>query len=120
MQDWFGFARNHYDRIGHFAQWFIPAVAARELLLRTSPLKPGKWMFFIVVSICLAFSAFYELIEWWTSVSQGASAEAFLGTQGDEWDAQWDMFMCLVGAVISMLILPKLHDRSMARRTETM
>jgi putative membrane protein len=113
MQDWFGFARNHYDRIGHFAQGFIPALLTRELLLRTSPLRPGKWLNFICVSICLAISAFYELIEWWTAASQGASADAFLGSQGDIWDAQWDMFLCLLGATASMALLRKLHDRAL-------
>lgn len=111
MQDWFGFTRNHYDRIGHFAQGFIPALVSRELLLRTSPLKPGKWLCFIVLSICLAVSAFYELIEWWTAAWQGASADAFLGSQGDVWDAQWDMFFCLLGALSALLLFSKLHQK---------
>lgn len=113
MQDWFGFARNHYDRIGHFAQGFVPALLSRELLLHTSPLRPGKWLNFITVSICLAISAFYELIEWWTAASQGASADAFLGSQGDIWDAQWDMFLCLIGATMAVIFLRKLHDRAL-------
>lgn len=113
MQDWFGFARNHYDRIGHFAQGFIPAILTRELLLRTSPLLPGKWLNFITVSICLAISAVYELIEWWAAASQGASADAFLGSQGDIWDAQWDMFLCLIGATLSVALLRKIHDRAL-------
>lgn len=113
MQDWFGFARNHYDRIGHFAQGFIPAILTRELLLRTSPLQPGKWLNFITVSICLAISAVYELIEWWAAASQGASADAFLGSQGDIWDAQWDMFLCLIGATLSVALLRKAHDRAL-------
>lgn len=116
MKDFFGFARNHYDRIGHFAQGFIPAIAAREILLRTSPLQRGKWLAFIVTCICLAVSAFYELIEWWTSVAQGASADAFLGTQGDPWDAQWDMFFALTGAITSQILLSGIHDKSMAKR----
>jgi putative membrane protein len=111
MQDAFGFARNHYDRIGHFAQGFIPAILAREILLRTSPLRRGKWLYFIVVAICLACSAFYELIEWRVSVAQGASAEAFLGTQGDPWDAQWDMFFALIGANVALLTLSGYHDK---------
>ncbi|MBU1242085.1 DUF2238 domain-containing protein [Myxococcota bacterium] len=115
MQDWFGFSRNHYDRIGHFAQGFIPALLARELLLRTSPLRPGKWLNFLVVAVCLAISAFYEFIEWWTAASQGASADAFLGSQGDIWDAQWDMFLCLIGAIVAVAFLRGVHDRALAR-----
>lgn len=111
MQDWFGFERNNYDKIGHFAQGFIPAILTREILLRTSPLKAGKWLSFIVVSICLAISAFYELLEWWTAIAQGASAEAFLGTQGYEWDAQSDMFLALIGAGSSLLLLSGFQDR---------
>lgn len=115
MQDLFHFHRNHYDRIGHFAQGFIPAMLVRELLLRTSPLKAGKWLSFIVVSICLAISAFYELIEWWTAASQGASADAFLGSQGDIWDAQWDMFFALIGAITALLTLSKLHNKAIEK-----
>ncbi len=115
VKDALGLARNHYDRLGHFAQGFIPAIAAREVLLRTSPLRPGKWLFFLVTCVCLAVSALYELIEWWTSVAQGASAEAFLGTQGDVWDPQWDMFCCLVGALLALLFLSKFHDGQIAR-----
>jgi putative membrane protein len=111
MQDWFHFTRNNYDKIGHFAQGFIPAIIARELVLRTSPLNRGKWLSFIVVSICFAISAFYELVEWWTSLAQGASAEAFLGTQGDEWDAQSDMFVALIGAVLALVSLSPLHNK---------
>lgn len=111
MQDWFHFTRNNYDKIGHFAQGFIPAILVREILFRTSPLEKGKWFNFIIVSICLALSAFYELLEWWTSVFQGASAEAFLGTQGDPWDAQSDMFFALIGAISALLFLSKIHNR---------
>lgn len=110
MQDWFGFERNNYDKIGHFAQGFFPAILAREILIRTSPLQKGKWLSFIVVSICLAISAFYELIEWWAAVAQGASAEAFLGTQGYEWDAQSDMFLALIGSIASLIIMSRAHD----------
>ncbi len=113
MQDAFGFARNHYDRIGHFAQGFIPALLARELLLRKTPLRVGGWLFFLVTSVCLAASAFYELIEWWTAAVQGASAEAFLGTQGDPWDAQWDMFFALCGALVAQISLGWAHDRAL-------
>ncbi|MCL6558988.1 MAG: DUF2238 domain-containing protein, partial [Firmicutes bacterium] len=111
IKDIFGFSRNHYDRVGHFAQGFFPAILTREILLRKSPLKKGGWLFFIVVSICLAISSFYELTEWWVSVATGTAADAFLGTQGDVWDTQWDMFLALCGAVISLLLLSKLHDR---------
>lgn len=115
-RDLFGLARNHYDRIGHLAQGFFPALVIREILLRCSPLRPGKWLFFIVVCICLAFSAGYELLEWWTALlatpGQGA---AFLGTQGDVWDTQWDMFLCLVGAVAAQLLFSRYHDRQLAR-----
>lgn len=115
VQDLFGFARNHYDRVGHFAQGFIPAILAREVLLRRSPLVPGKWLFFIVTSVCLAVSACYELIEWWAAVLGGSAADAFLGTQGDVWDTQWDMFMALLGAVGAQLLLARAHDRDLAR-----
>jgi putative membrane protein len=115
MKEAFGFARNHYDRIGHFAQGFVPAILAREILLRTSPLVRGKWLFTIVVAICLAFSAFYELIEWWTALIGGHGAEAFLGTQGDIWDTQNDMFQALLGAITAQLLLAGWHDRQLAR-----
>jgi putative membrane protein len=114
-QDLLGFERNHYDRLGHFAQGFIPAVLAREILLRCSPLKPGGWLFFIVVCICLAFSALYELVEWWTAAAGGEAARDFLGTQGDPWDTQWDMFLALVGAVSSLALLGRVHDRQLHR-----
>jgi len=107
----FGFARNHYDRLGHFAQGFVPAILVREILLRTSPLRPGRWLFVLVTAVCLAFSACYEFIEWWTALAGGESAEAFLGTQGDVWDTQWDMFLALIGAITAQLVLTKLHDR---------
>ncbi|HDS05523.1 MAG TPA: DUF2238 domain-containing protein, partial [Deltaproteobacteria bacterium] len=111
MQEWFNFSRNHYDRIGHFAQGFIPAILAREILIRTSPLRPGKWLFFLVVCVCLAISAFYEFIEWWVVLVQGSSAEAFLGTQGDVWDTHWDMLFAMTGAIVALLTLSKLHNR---------
>ena len=115
VQDLFGFERNHYDRLGHLAQGFIPAVLAREILIRCSPLRSGGWLFFIVVCICLAFSAFYELMEWWAAVAGGAAANEFLGTQGDPWDTQWDMFLALIGAMASLLLLRRLHDRQLER-----
>ena len=114
-QDAFGLARNHYDRVGHLAQGFVPAMLAREVLLRRSPLKRGKWLGFLVVCVCLALSATYELIEWLAAVLGGSAADAFLGTQGDVWDTQWDMFMALVGATSALLLLSRVHDRQLAR-----
>jgi putative membrane protein len=110
LRDTFELSRNHYDRLGHFAQGFIPAVIAREVLLRKSPLGPGRWLFFIVISICLAVSAAYELIEWLAALVCGTGATAFLGTQGDPWDTQNDMALCLVGAVVSLISLGRVHD----------
>ena len=110
----FGFARNHYDRIGHFAQGFIPALLAREVFIRTSPLGESRWLPFVVVCFCLAFSAFYELIEFWTALASGAAATDFLGTQGDPWDTQWDMQLALIGAIVSLLTLSRLHDRQLS------
>jgi len=115
LRDALGLERNHYDRLGHFAQGFVPAIIAREILLRKSPLKRGKWLFAVVVSFCLSISAFYELIEWWVALATGSAADAFLGTQGDAWDTQWDMFMALLGAVSALLIFQKLHDRQLDR-----
>ena len=114
MEQAFGFARNHYDRIGHFAQGFIPALLAREVFIRTSPLGGSRWLPFVVVCFCLAFSAFYELIEFWTALASGAAATDFLGTQGDPWDTQWDMQLALIGAIVSLLTLSRLHDRQLA------
>jgi putative membrane protein len=114
-QDLFGFARNHYDRLGHFAQGFVPAILAREILLRCTPLQPGKWMFFLVACVCLAVSAGYELFEWGTALVTGEASDAFLGTQGDVWDTQWDMLLALIGSVLSQLTLGQVHDRQMER-----
>jgi putative membrane protein len=111
MQDWFGFARNHYDRIGHFAQGFFPAIIIREFMLRKSPLKRGGLLVFITISICLAISALYELIEFGYTVSIGESSESFLGSQGDIWDAQWDMLFALIGSICALIVLPKIHDK---------
>lgn len=108
-----GWTRNNYDKLGHFAQGFVPAIVAREILLRTSPLKRGKWLAFIVVCICLAISAMYELIEWRTAVGTGEAADAFLGTQGDVWDTQEDMAMALIGAISALLTLTWVHDRQL-------
>ncbi|HEX9673950.1 MAG TPA: DUF2238 domain-containing protein [Burkholderiales bacterium] len=111
VQEWLGLARNPYDRFGHFAQGFIPAIIAREILTRTFRLAPGGFLFFVVVCIALALSACYEMIEWWTALALGQGADHFLGTQGDEWDTQWDMFLALVGAVVSQGLFSRLHDR---------
>jgi putative membrane protein len=116
MQEAFGFARNHYDRIGHLAQGFVPAMIARELLLRTSPLRRGGWLFFLVLSVCLAISVFYEFIEWWAALLSGSAADAFLATQGDVWDTQWDMLLAGLGATVAQLLLARLHDRELAAR----
>ena len=113
MQEWFGLARNHYDRIGHFAQGFVPAMVAREILFRRSPLRGSRWLPFMVVCFCLAFSALYELIEFWTALATGEQAEAFLGTQGDPWDTQWDMLLALFGAITALLLLSRWHDRGL-------
>ena len=115
VSDALGLARNHYDRLGHFAQGFIPAILAREILVRTSPLRGSRWLPFVVVAFCLAFSAFYEMIEWWTAVLAGASSTAFLGTQGDVWDTQWDMFLATCGAIVAIATLSRVHDRALAR-----
>lgn len=113
MQDLFGFTRNHFDRIGHFAQGFVPALVIRELLLKTSMLQPGRWLFFLVCSVSLAFSALYELFEWGAAIMLGQSAMEFLGTQGDQWDTQWDMFLALIGAITGQLLLGRLHTRQL-------
>ncbi len=113
LQELFEVARNPYDRIGHFAQGFVPAIIAREILLRRTPLQRGGWLFFIVCSICLAISACYEFIEWWSALIGGGSAEAFLGTQGDVWDTQWDMFLALCGSIAAQLTLARVHDRAL-------
>jgi putative membrane protein len=114
MQQWFGFARNHYDRIGHFAQGFVPAIAAREVLIRIARYRRDAWLNVVVFSIAAAVSALYELLEWAVAALTGTAAEAFLGTQGDVWDTQKDMAMACVGAVCALLLLRKWHDRSMA------
>lgn len=123
-REWFGWTRNNYDKLGHVAQGFVPAIVAREILLRTSPLggargtgdgRPSRWLPFLVVSVCLAFSAFYELIEWWVALLSDEAAEAFLGTQGYVWDTQSDMGWALAGAIVSLALLSRAHDRSLAR-----
>jgi len=118
MQRVFGFSRNHYDRIGHLAQGFVPAIIAREILVRRSPLRPGKWLFVIVLCVCLAISACYEFIEWWSALIGGSAADAFLGTQGDPFDTQADMLMALIGAFLAQALLARLHDRQIAQKLQ--
>ncbi|WIX91418.1 DUF2238 domain-containing protein [Amycolatopsis sp. DG1A-15b] len=113
VQDWLGTKRNDYDRLGHFVQGFVPAVAVREVLLRRTPLRPGGWVAFLVVSVCLAISACFEFVEWFSALVAGSGADAFLATQGDVWDTQWDMFLCLCGAVLSVLVWRRVHDRQL-------
>ena len=115
VQDWLDLSRNHYDRLGHIAQGFIPAILMREILWRASPLRGSRWLPFLVVCFCLAFSAVYEFIEWWSALIIGESADAFLATQGDVWDTQWDMFLAMSGAIVSLLLLSRIHDRQLAR-----
>jgi putative membrane protein len=111
VRDAFDLERNHYDRLGHFAQGFVPAIVAREILLRTSPLRAGAWLFTLVVCVALAISAFYEFLEWCSALLGGIAAEKFLGTQGDVWDTQWDMFLAMCGAIVAQLLLARRHDR---------
>lgn len=113
-QGWFGWTRNNYDKLGHFAQGFMPAILAREILLRRSPLTHGKWLIFVILSICLAFSACFELIEWFVAIALGGAAD-FLGTQGYIWDTQSDMAWAVIGAVSALVLLSRLHDRDMGR-----
>ena len=113
LKDIFELERNNYDKLGHFVQGFTPAVIAREILLRKSVVSKGKWLFFIVISICMAISAFYELLEWWVALATGTGSNEFLGTQGYIWDTQSDMFYCLIGAFLSLIFFRKLHDREL-------
>ena len=113
LQDLFDFSRNNFDRIGHLAQGFIPAIALRELLLRTSSLKKSMWLPLLIIGTCLGMSAFYELFEWWVALLLHQSADDFLGTQGDQWDTQWDMFMALIGAIAAVIFLSRAHDKSL-------
>jgi putative membrane protein len=115
MREWFHLSRNPYDGIGHFAQGFIPAIAARELLLRRTLLERGGWLFVIVTSVCLAISALYELIEWGVAVALGQGADEFLGTQGDPWDTQKDMAFAWLGAMVAQWLLARWHDAQLSR-----
>ncbi len=118
LRDEFHLARNYYDRLGHLAQGFIPAIVTREILLRKTPLPRGGWLFFLVTCVCVAVSASYEFFEWWVALASGSDAVAFLATQGDIWDTQWDMFLALCGAITSQLLLARWHDQSMASIAE--
>jgi len=115
IKDYFELERNNYDKIGHWAQGFIPAIIAREIFIRKSIINSIPWRNFIVVCFCLALSAFYEIIEWWAAIFACESAEAFLGTQGYIWDTQSDMALALLGAILSLMILSKLHDKQIHR-----
>ncbi|WP_418960510.1 DUF2238 domain-containing protein [Streptomyces tritici] len=117
VRDWLGLERNPYDRFGHLMQGFVPAVLVRELLVRTSPLRGSRWLAPLAVCGCLAFSAVFEMLEWAAAVIGGQAADAFLATQGDVWDTQWDMFCALIGATCSLILLSRLHDRSLGRLT---
>jgi putative membrane protein len=113
VRDALDLARNNFDRLGHFAQGFVPAIAARELLLRCTPLQRGGWLFVLVTACCLAISACYEFIEWWSALLLGSGADEFLATQGDIWDTQWDMLCAGIGAVTAQLLLARWHDRQL-------
>ena len=114
MKDWFGFTRNHYDRIGHLFQGIVPALVCRELLIRNRVFARRGWLHFTVISFCMGFSACYELVEWAAALVSEEAAESFLGTQGDGWDTQMDMFLAGVGSLVALFLLKPLHDRSIA------
>ena len=118
LQPIFGWQRNDYDRLGHLMQGFVPAIIAREVLIRFEVLRRKKWLPFLVLSICLGISAFYELIEWWTALASGAAATDFLGTQGDVWDTQSDMFCAFIGVICALLFLSALHNRAIRKLEE--
>ena len=118
IRDHYHLARNDYDRVGHFAQGFVPALVAREVLLRQKIVLRRGWLFFIVLSICMAVSAAYELLEWRVAISTGSAADAFLGTQGDPWDTQEDMATAAIGAAVALLFFSRWHDRLISRLEE--
>ena len=115
IRDWFDLQRNNYDKVGHLVQGFVPAIVAREILIRNGVVTGRGWLSFFIVSICLAISAFYELIEWWVAIMTGDTAAAFLGTQGYVWDTQSDMMYALVGAIVALVLLSKVHDKQINR-----
>jgi putative membrane protein len=114
FRDQFDLSRNHYDRFAHVVQGFVPALLVRELLLRLTPLRPGGWTFTLTTAVCLSISACFEFVEWASALLLGAGADDFLATQGDVWDTQWDMFLCLCGALLAQLVLRRAHDRQLA------
>jgi len=114
LQETLDLSRNHYDRLGHLAQGFVPAIIVRELLLRCTPLRVGNWLVLLVTATCLAISACYEFIEWWSALLLGSGADEFLATQGDIWDTQWDMFLALLGAIAAQMLLARWHNRQLA------
>src|SRR2546421_2740868 len=114
----FAWQRNNYDRLGHLMQGFVPAMIAREVLLRLGVLNRRKWLPFLILSICLGISAFYELIDWWTALASGGAADDFLGSQGDVWDTQSDIFFALIGAASALLLLSPFHDRALRNLKE--
>ena len=118
VRDALDLARNNFDRLGHLAQGFVPAIVVREILLRRTPLRPGAWLFVLVTAVCLAISACYEFVEWWTALLLGSGATEFLATQGDPWDTQWDMFLAFIGAMTAQLLLARVHDRALARLSD--
>jgi len=113
LKNYFGFARNNYDKVGHFMQGFVPAIIAREILIRKTPLKKGGWLFTMVICVCLAVSALYEILEWVVAVTMGEAANAFLATQGYVWDTQSDMAWALIGSIIAQIFLSKTHDNQL-------
>ena len=115
LRDTFGLERNYYDRVGHFAQGFVPALIANEIILRKKIIIQRGWRIFIIIFTILGFSAFYEFFEWWMALLTGDSATAFLGTQGDVWDTQWDMFMCFIGSILAMLGFSKFQERQIEK-----
>jgi putative membrane protein len=111
----FGWERNNYDKLGHFLQGFVPAILAREILIRKAVVSSAAWRNLFIISVCLGFSAFYELLEWAVAIIAGGSSEDFLATQGYEWDTQSDMAMALLGCVAALLLLPTTHDRQISK-----
>lgn len=119
MRDAFDGTRNNYDKLGHFAQGFVPALIARELVIRKNVFNSARWRDFFIVSFCLGFSAFYELIEWWVALLSDEAADSFLGTQGYIWDTQSDMGLALLGAMLALLLLSKVHDKQLRDLNES-
>jgi len=119
LRDTFHQSRNHYDRVGHFAQGFVPTLIAREVLLRTTSLRRGKLFLWLILSSSMAISALYELLEFTVAMATGSAADAFLGSQGDVWDTQWDMTFCLIGTICALLFMSRFHDRALARLQES-